>query len=147
MPNQDRPNGPRSRIAGNILIALTGLMLIGSAIAKLAHVPKVAAELGAMGFDSHKLLVIGILEIFCAVLFLFTSTRPLGLLLVSSYMGGAIATHLQHSLPVAQPAFVLALMWLGVWLRHPQVFRSLRLAEKADLDAYSSREETLKRAS
>ncbi len=101
-------------IIGNALIFLGGLMLIGSAGAKLAHVPKVAAELGAMGFDGNKLIFIAILEILSALLFLIPVTRSFGLLMVSAYMGGAIATHVGHDQPAIQPAFVLAIFGWGL---------------------------------
>src|SRR5713226_1815622 len=92
------------RIAGNILISLGGLVLVGSSAAKFAQVPKMVSELGAMGFDGHKLTFIAVLEILSAVLFLVPLTRSIGLLLASAYMGGAIATHLQHNQPFIQPA-------------------------------------------
>ncbi len=82
----------KRRITGNVLIVLGGLMLIGSAGAKFAHVPKVVTELVAMGFDGNKLMLIAILEILSALLFLIPVTRSFGLLLVSSFLGGAIAT-------------------------------------------------------
>jgi len=100
-------------------------MLIGSAGAKFAHVPKVVTELVAMGFDGNKLMLIAILEILSALLFLIPVTRSFGLLLVSSFLGGAIATHMQHNQPIVQPSFVLFLIWLGAWLRHPQILWSL----------------------
>jgi hypothetical protein len=64
------------------------------------------------------------LEISSAILFLFPRTRSMGLLLVSSYMGGAIATHVEHGLSFIQPGVFLALLWLGAWLRHPQILWS-----------------------
>lgn len=113
------------RIAANILIGLGGLMLIGSACAKLAHVPKVANELANFGFDGNKLMMIAILELACALLYLVPFTRSIGVLMVSAYMGGAVATHVQHDHPFIQPAIVLAILWLGAWLRHPEVLWSL----------------------
>jgi DoxX-like protein len=112
------------RIAGKVLISLGSLLLMGSAIAKFAHVPKVAAELAAMGFDGDRLIAIGILEILSALLFLIRSTRSIGLLLVSAYMGGAIATHVGHGSSPMQPAFVLFLLWLGAYLSLPQILWS-----------------------
>jgi DoxX-like family len=82
-------------------------MLIGSAGAKSAHVPQVVEQLAAMGFDGGRLTFIAVLEIVSAILFLVSFTRFLGLLLASAFLGGAIATHLQHSQPIVQPAFVL----------------------------------------
>src|SRR5690349_8949259 len=111
-------------IAGNVLIYLLGFLLIGSAVAKLAHVPKVVSQLGAMGFDGPRLTFIAILESFCAVLFLIPASRSSGVLLVSAFLGGAIATHLQHGQSIAQPSVILALVWIGAWLRHPEILWS-----------------------
>lgn len=116
--------GAKGKLAGNILVFLGGLMLLGSAAAKLAHIPKVISQLGAMGFDGNKLTFVALLEVGSALLFLLPATRSLGLLLVSSFLGGAIATHLQHDQPIIQPSIVLALIWLGAWLRHRAVLWS-----------------------
>ena len=69
-------------------------------------------------------MIIATLEILSAGLFLMPRTRSIGLLLVSAYLGGAIATHMGHDEPVYQPAFVLVLFWMGAWLRHPEMFWS-----------------------
>jgi len=103
-------------------------MLLGSAGAKFARVPKVVNELGAAGFDWNKLLFVASLEVLSAVLLLIPFTRSAGLLLVSSFLGGAIATHLQHGQPIIQPSLVLFLLWLGAWLRHPMVLWSFRFS-------------------
>ena len=110
------------RIVGNVLIALSGLMLVASAIAKFAHVPKLVSEPGSMGFDRNKILFVAILEISSAVLFSVPITRPIGLLLVCAFLGGAIATHLQHGQSIVQPAVVLAVVWCGTLLRHRRSF-------------------------
>lgn len=112
------------RMTGNVLIGLGGIALLGSAAAKLAHVPKVVEQLGAAGFAGERLTFVAVLEVFCAVLFLVPATRAAGLLWVSAFLGGAIATHLQHSQSIAQPAVFLAMLWLGAWLRHPQILWS-----------------------
>lgn len=114
------------RIAGMVLITLGSIVLIASSAAKFAHVPKVVNELGAMGFDGGRLTMIAVAEIFSAILFLIPATRSAGLLLISAYMGGAIATHVQHGQPFVQPAFILTLIWLGAWLRHPQTLWSFQ---------------------
>lgn len=113
------------RRAGNFFIFLTVLLLIGSAAAKFAGVPPVVAQLSADGFGGARLTFIAILEVASALLFLVPATRSLGLLLVSAFMGGAIATHLGHGQPFFQPAIFLFLVWLGAWLRHPLVLWSI----------------------
>jgi hypothetical protein len=118
----------KRRITGNVLIGLGGLVLTASAASKLVQVPRVMAELGAMGLHGNNVLFIAALEVVSALLFLVPVTRSAGLLLVSSFLGGAIATHLQHGQPIIQPSFVLILIWLGAWLRHPVILRSLASA-------------------
>ncbi|PYO76324.1 MAG: hypothetical protein E6K55_07845, partial [Gemmatimonadetes bacterium] len=93
--------------------------------AKFALVPQVAAQLGAFGFTGGRLTLIAIAEFVSAALFLVRQTRSAGLLLVSAFLGGAIATHLQHGQSVLQPAIVLGLLWLGAWLRHPETLWSV----------------------
>ena len=125
MKSENTSISRKRSIAGNIVITLGSLMLIGSAGAKFAHVPVVVTQFGAMGFAGNRLFFIAALEVISALLFLLPSTRSIGLLLVSSYMGGAIAAHVGHGQPFLQPAFVLALLWLGAWLRHPEILWSL----------------------
>lgn len=108
----------KKQTAGNIVITLLGILLLGSAVAKLAHIPKVETQMAAMGFGGNKLLFIALLELASAALFLLSLTRSFGLLLVSSYLGGAIATHVQHDQPILVPSILLLVIWLGVWLRH-----------------------------
>jgi hypothetical protein len=114
----------KKQTVGNIVIALLGILLLGSATAKFAHIPKVEMQMATMGFGGNKLLFIALLELASAALFLLPLTRSVGLLLVSSYLGGAIATHVQHDQPVFVPSILLLLIWLSVWLRHREVFSS-----------------------
>jgi len=83
-----------------------------------AHVSGVVAQMAALGFDGPRLMVIAVLELASAALFLVPKTRPFGLLLVSAFLGGAIAAHLGHGQPPAPPAAFLALIWIGTWLKN-----------------------------
>ena len=111
------------RVTGNVLIFLIGFILVGSASTKLA-VPKVVEQMGALGFDGWRLSFVAVLEIASALLYLVPLTRSLGLLMASAYMGGAIATHVQHGQPFYSPVIFLSLLWLGAWLRHPEILWS-----------------------
>ena len=136
----------KRRIAGNILVLMSGLILVASSGAKLAQVPQVVTQIGALGFSGNRLTFIAILEIMSAILFLIPITRSAGLLLVSSYMGGAISAHLGHGQPILQPAVILTLLWLGAWLRHPEILWSFsRSAEKKTQLARHERSETMLR--
>jgi hypothetical protein len=105
---------------GNFLIYFLSVLLVGSAAVKLLQVPAVVSRMAVLGFDGGKLMLIAVLEILSALLFAYPRTRSLGLLMVSAYLGGAIATHVGHDQLPLQPSVVLALFWLAAWLRHSQ---------------------------
>ncbi len=125
----------KKQTVGNFAIMLTGILLLGSAAAKLAHIPKVEVQMAALGFGGNKLLFIGLLELASAVLFLLPLARSAGLLLVSSYLGGAIATHVQHDKPILVPSILLLVIWLGVSLRHREAFRSFGPGKESNTPA------------
>jgi hypothetical protein len=117
-PTQQRTR----RIAGNILIFLPGLVVAMSSIVKFAGVPGVVHNMAVNGFSGGKLTLVAGLEILSAALFLIPRTRSFGVLMLSSFFGGAICTHVQMG-EYAQgigPAVLLTLAWIGTWLRHPQ---------------------------
>ena len=64
---------------------------------------------------------IGILEILVAVIYLIPQTSVLGAILVTGYMGGAIATHVRISDPFYIQALIPILSWVGLWLRDPRI--------------------------
>ncbi len=125
MPRNNPSTLKMQRITGNLLILLGGVMLLGSAGAKFARVPRVVTQLGGFGFEGNRLMWIAALEVLSALLFLVPPSRSIGLLLVSAFMGGAIATHIQHGQSFLLPAVFLSLLWLAAWLRHPEVLWSL----------------------
>jgi hypothetical protein len=127
-------NGKTRRTIGTTLIVLGGALLLGSAGAKLAHVPQVVAQMNSVGFSGEKVTFVAILELVSALLFLIPATRSAGLLLVSSFLGGAIATHLQHGQPILPPSIMLILLWVGAWLRHPIILWNAATAGQPMVD-------------
>ena len=115
------PRGRTSSSAGTVLTTLVAALLLASASAKFAHVPSVVSQLAAVGIASQRLMFVATLEMLSALLFLMPATRSIGLLLVSAFLGGAIATHLQHAQSIVMPSLVLGLTWFGAWLRDPSI--------------------------
>ena len=112
-------------ILGNVLIYVSGGLLIGSAVAKLILIPAVIQSFRELGYEGARLSAIGVLEVFCAILFITSRTRSVGLLFVSAYLGGAIAVHVGHAQWAAvRPAILLGIIWFGTWIRHPQILWS-----------------------
>ena len=123
--------GKGRKIAGTVIIVLGALMLLAAGTPKLLRIPQVVEGMGAMGFDGGKVLFVGLLVVGSALLFLIPATRSIGLLLVSSFLGGAIATHLQHGQSIAGPSILLVAMWTGAALRHPEICWSRRCCAPA----------------
>ena len=115
-------------LVGLVMIVLSSLALVGSSIAKFAAIAPVQTQMAKLGFAGDKLTLIAILEITGAVGILLPRTRSVGLLWVSSYLGGAICAHVQAGEfdKAISPAIVLLLSWAGTWLRHPEMLWSMR---------------------
>jgi hypothetical protein len=110
-----------SKTKKNVAWILSGLLLIlylGSAGAKLFQ----PEQMNQMQLVDWR-IVIAIGEIVIAFLFLIPKTNKYGTLLLSSYMGGAIVTHMIWSIPIYMPAIVLILVWLVFYLRNPNFIK------------------------
>ncbi len=109
------------------LTGLVGILFLGSGAAKLMMVEgsKEAADTLKMGIELSTLKSIAVIEILCAVLFLIPRTGVLGFGLLTAYMGGAIATHLTHGLPVLAPCVILGFVWITTLVRFPEVGQRL----------------------
>jgi hypothetical protein len=106
--------------AGRVVSALPALMLIFSGVLKLAKPAPVVVEFGRLGYPETVILGIGILELACAVVYIIPRASVLGAILMTGYLGGAVATHVRVGDPlfnVITPAVLGALIWGGLYLR------------------------------
>ena len=101
------------------LTVLVGVLLVASGTVKLLGIPAVVQPLEQYGFVHTVPLVAG-LEILSGLFFLVPRTRSLGVVFASAFMGGAVATHVQHaeSAQIIPAALVLGLLWSATWLNH-----------------------------
>jgi DoxX-like protein len=114
---------------GGVLSALPVFAMLMSAGLKLAHPPQVVEPFThQFGWSEHALLPLAIVEISCALLYAIPRTAVLGAVLVTGYLGGAIATHGR----IGDPGFVTPLVlgiiaWGGLFLRDPRLHALLPL--------------------
>jgi hypothetical protein len=101
-----------------VIAGLLTALFVFSASGKFLH-PEQMEQLNLGNWR----VIIGIGEISSALLFLFPKTNKFGLLLLSSYMGGAIIIHMTNSLSIVMPSLVLILVWLVGYLRNPELFK------------------------
>jgi len=118
--------GRGARWAGRVVSAFPVLMMGTSGVFKLVGAftdnPQLMQNWAHFGYPPSKLLPIGDLEVGCALVYLFPPTAVLGAILVTGYLGGAIATHVRLGEPVwIAPLFLAVLAWLGLFLRDPRL--------------------------
>ena len=105
--------------------ALTGLICLGlamSAFFKFQQSPDVLKEFsGRFGYPDNTLVVIGCVEVACLLLYAFPRTSVLGAILLTGYLGGAIATHVRVEDAFLPPAIMGVLAWLGLYFRDPRL--------------------------
>lgn len=111
---------------GRVISVLPVLILLMSARWKLTHAPFYVAEWGRIGYAPSALTGIALLQLTCVVLYLIPRTAVLGVVLLTGYLGGAIAsyTRLGEPYPVLVPLSTALLAWAGVYLREERL-RSL----------------------
>jgi hypothetical protein len=113
--------------AGRILSALPALFLLFDGAMKLVKPAPVVEATVQMGFSEGVILPLGIVLLVCTVLYLVPPTAVLGAILLTGYLGGAVATHVRAGdgpFPVLFPVVFGALLWGGLVLRDPRL-RSL----------------------
>jgi hypothetical protein len=114
--------------AGRIVSALPALGMLASASMKLMHSPEVVQMFtGKFGYQEGSLTVLALVEISCALLYLVPQTAVLGAVLVTGYLGGAIATHVRVGDAFLPPLVLGVLAWLGLYLRDPRIVALLPL--------------------
>jgi hypothetical protein len=113
---------------GRVLSGLVILFLLFDGAIKLVPWPVVTETMDRMGYGSSETLArsLGAITLICTVLYAVPPTSILGAILLTGYLGGAMASHVRIGSPLFSHVlfgFYLGLMlWGGLWLR----YRSLR---------------------
>jgi hypothetical protein len=114
------------RIIGWVLSGLLAAFLLFSASGKLLGLmPKDAQEemLSHLGWTADGMSIVGVIEVIITVLFVIPRTGFLGAILITGYMGGAIATHVRvGDAPTFQVVFAVV-PWVAIALRQPVLWR------------------------
>jgi hypothetical protein len=115
------PLSSRSRWAGRILTALPVLFLIFDGSIKLANIAPVVEASARLGLPTHLGPAIGVFELACLAIYLFPRTATLGAVLLTGFLGGAVAIHVRIDDPLFShtlfPVYVGTLLWAGLFLR------------------------------
>ena len=110
-----------SRVLGGAAVAF----LVFDAAIKIAVIPVVVDAFAQLGLPVALAQGIGVLELFCVSLYVFPATAVLGVVLLTGFLGGAIAIHTRVGDPLLShvlfPVYVGALLWMSLYLRDDRV--------------------------
>jgi len=108
--------------AGRIISAIPVLMMGVLPVVVFFAAPKMVAEgMTKYGYPAGVGRPLLVVEIACAVLYLIPQTAVLGAILLTGYLGGAVATHVRAAEPFWFPILFGVLVWLGLYLRDARV--------------------------
>lgn len=120
---------------GSRLQTLTGRALTGFAVLFLTFdgaiklIPNQMVEDASrqLGYQPDSMPAIGVVLLVCLITYVVPRTSVLGAVLLTGYLGGAIATHVRIGNPlfthILFPTYVAALIWGGLLLRKPALRR------------------------
>jgi DoxX-like protein len=118
-------------IAGYVLSGLVVLFLLMDAVMKLLELPVVLQTTAELGYPTADVRTIGLLLLLCTALYAFPRTAVIGAVLLTAYLGGAVATHVRVENPlfshVLFGVYLGVLLWGGLYLRDARVRELLPL--------------------
>ena len=106
--------------AGRIMSALPALFLLVDGAMKLLKLQVVVKATVGLGYVETVILPLGVVLLTCTILYLIPRTAVLGAILLTGYLGGAVATHVRAGQGLFEILFPVALgvlLWGGLVLR------------------------------
>src|SRR5262245_57132702 len=124
---QNAPISSKRLWTGRIISALAVLFLLFDAVAKLVKPVWVVEPTIRLGYPESLIVSLGIVLLVCTIIYVIPRTTFLGAILLTGYLGGAVATHVRAGgqwFPILFPFIVGLLIWGGYYLRDERL-RSL----------------------
>ena len=117
----DKPATGTALWTGRILSGLAALALFADSLGKLVQAQPVIDGTLALGYPRDSVLMLGVILFTCVLAYVVPRTSVLGAILLTAYLGGAVATHVRVESPlfthVLVPTYVAAFVWGGLLLR------------------------------
>jgi len=118
------------KIINWILTGLVAFVFLGSAMGKFFTDAKALEMAASFGLDGNTYKMLGVIELLSVIIFVIPRTGLVGTLLLAAYMGGAIATHLEHEQPIVAPCIIQSFLWIVAFVRFPELSDRLRNIQK-----------------
>jgi len=119
---------------GRIMSALPALFLVVDGAMKLGKPEVVVKTTVQLGYSDGVIVGLGIVLLVCTVLYLIPLTSVLGAILLTGYLGGAVATQVRVGAGVFEISFPVVLgmlLWGGLFLRNERLTALIPLVRNA----------------
>jgi hypothetical protein len=117
-PNTSKAMLWTGRVISAIPVLMTGVM---GAVMFFVAPEKVAEGMKTYGYPPGVAKPLLVVEMICAVIYAIPQTAVLGAILLTGYLGGAVATHVHAGEPFWMAVLVGVLVWLGLYFRDARI--------------------------
>ncbi|MGR3810748.1 DoxX family protein [Jiulongibacter sp. NS-SX5] len=111
---------------GRIMSGFVVLFLVMDIVMKFMKPEEViTTTVNELGYQEDHIFIMGVILLIATLLYVIPKTSVLGAVLLTGYLGGAIATHLRVDNPLFShllfPVYIGVLLWGGLWLRNEKL--------------------------
>ena len=133
---ENRVSSKKMLWTGRVISGLITVLLLMDAVMKIAQVAPVMEGTVKVGYPASAVLPIGIILLLCLICYAVPRTSVLGAILLTGYLGGAVATNVRISAPlfsyILVPVYVGVLVWAGLFLRDARLRELIPLRQGTD---------------
>jgi len=123
--SQAAPVPRRTLVAGRVITVLPILFLVFDGTMKVMRIKPVLDAFAQSGWSRSLAPVVGAILLICVVIYAVPRTAVLGAILLTGYLGGAVATNVRLEMPLFSttlfPIYVGIFVWAGIFLREPRL--------------------------
>lgn len=120
-----RPTSRKAHWAGLATTGVAVLFLVFDSVIKLLELAPAVEATTQLGYPASAVALIGVIELCCLATYLVPRSAVVGAVLLTGYLGGALAIQLRAGNPLSShilfPTYVAALIWGGLYLRDRRV--------------------------
>jgi len=126
----------KKMLMGNIVSGLLAAFLVMDGVMHLTRIAPVVEAFNRLGFPMRLATGLGILELVCVAIYVYPRTAVLGTILLTGYLGGAVAIHLRVGSSLFGetlfPTYIGIVLWGGLYLREARLRTLLPVVESSD---------------
>jgi len=127
---QNAPGSMKMVWTGRVLSLLCVLFLLMDSLMKVFKAKLAVDATKDLGYPENTVVWIGVVLLVCTIVYALGQTSVLGAVLLTGYLGGAIASNVRADKPVFNiifPLIIAAMIWGGLLLRCGKVSQVMPL--------------------